>query len=28
MISADNTAHGTADTQDKDEWSIAASFAF
>jgi len=28
MISADNTAHGTADTQDKDQWSLSASFAF
>jgi len=28
MISADNTAHGTASTEDKEEWSLAASFAF
>ena len=28
MISADNTGHSTTDTEDKDEWSIAASFAF
>ena len=28
MISADNTAHGTAATEDKEEWSLEASFAF
>jgi outer membrane protein OmpU len=28
MVSADNTAHGTADTEDKDQWSLSASFAF
>ena len=28
MLSADNTAHGTAITEDKDQWSLAASFAF
>jgi outer membrane protein OmpU len=28
MKNADNTAHGTADTEDKDEWSLEASFAF
>jgi outer membrane protein OmpU len=28
MISADNTGHSTTDTEDKDEWSISASFAF
>jgi len=28
MISADNTGHSTADTEDKDQWSLSASFAF
>ena len=28
MKSADNTAHGTAATEDKEEWSLEASFAF
>ena len=28
MIDADNTAHGTATTEDKQQWSLAASFAF
>jgi len=28
MISADNTAHGTGATEDKEEWSLEASFAF
>jgi len=28
MIDADNTAMGTATTEDKQQWSLAASFAF
>ena len=28
MISADNTAHSTALTEDKEQWSLVASFAF
>ena len=28
MKSADNTAHGTGATEDKEEWSLEASFAF
>jgi len=28
MLTADNTAHSTAVTEDKDQWSLAASFAF
>ena len=28
MLSADNTAHSTAVTEDLDQWSLAASFAF
>ena len=28
MLDADNTAMGTANTQDKQQWSLAASFAF
>ena len=28
MIDADNTAHGTTVTEDKQQWSLAASFAF
>jgi outer membrane protein OmpU len=28
MVSADNTGHSTADTEDKDQWSLSASFAF
>ena len=28
MLSADNTAHGTAATEDKEHWSLEASFAF
>ena len=28
MLDADNTAHGTAVTEDKSQWSLVASFAF